>query len=167
MAAVTITPTSQIATTDYHAVKFEGLTKDGKTVTITITKAINLGNIDWTFVEKNDTVAQVVFTGVYTNTDDGSTAYSAPYTIALQDGVTAGAKEIVLGAGYVYIDNVKVALTRGGSQFTSTREFRRINADGDLGAVEGRITLDAEEPTLTLNALTWLTSIKNLYPALA
>lgn len=154
---------------DYHAVKFVGKTKGGKTVTIEMAKAINIGNLDWTFAEKDDTVAQIVFTGVYDNTDAMVAAdadYVAPYTIELQDGITAGAAEIMLGAGLVYIDNALVALTRGGSQFTSTREFRRINADGDRGAVEGRIVMDAEEPTLTLNALTILTKFASLYPAM-
>ncbi|MCR5811169.1 MAG: hypothetical protein K6G34_07210 [Lachnospiraceae bacterium] len=170
MANVTYKGTGVIAAGDYHAVKFVGKTKAGKTVTIEMAKAINLGNLDWTFAEKDDTVAQIVWTGVYDNTDsmtDVASDYETPYTITLEDGISAGAAEIMLGAGLVYIDNALIALTRGGSQFTSTREFRRINADGDRGAVEGRIVLDAEEPTLTLNALTILTKFADLYPAVA
>lgn len=164
MANKLYTPATSVLSTDYHAVKFEGFTKDNKKITISMPKAINMGNVDLAFAEKADTVAALTFTGVYANTDDMN-AGAAPYTITVQDGVTAGAKEIVLGAGYVYIDNTQVALTRGGSKFTSTREFRKINADGDRGAVEGRIVLDAEEPTLTLNALTWLTKLDTMYPA--
>ncbi len=159
--------TGIVASTDFHAVKFVGKTKGGQAVTIEMAKAINLGNLDWTFAEKNDTVAQIVFTGVYDNTDHMTAAeadYKTPYTIEI-DNLTAGAAEIILGAGIVYVDNIAIALTRGGSQFVSTREFREINADGDRGAVEGRIVLDAERPTLTLNALTILTRFADLYPA--
>lgn len=160
--------TGVIAAGDYHAIKFVGYTKGGKSVTIEMPKAINLGNLDWTFAEKNDVVSQIVWTGVYDNTDEmlvDPADFDAPYTIELEDGITAGAAEIMLGAGLVYVDNTLLALTRGGSQFTSTREFRRINADGDRGPVEGRVVLDAEEPTLTLNALTILTRFDDLYPA--
>ena len=162
--------TGIVTSGDFHSVKFVGMTKGGKSVTIEMPKAINMGNLDWTFVEKNDTVAQIVFTGVYTNTDamvSSASDYETPYTITVEDGVTAGAAEIMLGAGLVYIDNAVVALTRGGSQFVSTREFRKINADGDRGAVEGRVVLDAEEPTLTLNALTILTKLDDLYPTMS
>ncbi len=169
MANTKYNSTGVIAAGDYHAVKFVGKTKSGKAVTIEMAKAINMGNIDWAFAEKNDVVAQIVFTGVYDNTDSMTVEeadYAAPYTIELEDGIAAGAAEVMLGAGLVYVDNNLVALTRGGSQFTSTREFRRINADGDRGAVEGRIVMDAEEPTLTLNALTILTKLASLYPAM-
>lgn len=161
--------TGIVASTDYHEVTFVGKTKGGQAVTIEMAKAINLGNLDWTFAEKNDTVAQIVFTGVYDNTDHMTQAdadYKTPYTIEIGSNLTAGAAEIMLGAGIVYVDDTAIALTRGGSQFTSTREFREINADGDRGAVEGRIVLDAERPTLTLNALTILTRFADLYPAL-
>ena len=173
MADTIYKSTGIVSSADFHAVKFVGKTKGGKSITIEMSKAINMGNLDWTFAEKDDTVAQIVFTGVYGNTDimtDAVTTgsgYEAPYTITTEDGITAGAAEIMLGAGLVYIDNKMVALTRGGSQFVSTREFRRINADGDRGAVEGRVVLDAEEPTLTLNALTILTNLDDLYPVMA
>lgn len=171
MADTIYKSTGIVSSGDFHAVKFVGKTKGGKSITIEMSKAINMGNIDWTFAEKDDTVAQIVFTGVYGNTDimtDAVTSggYEAPYTITVEAGVAAGSAEIMLGAGLVYIDNQMVALTRGGSQFVSTREFRRINADGDRGAVEGRVVLDAEEPTLTLNALTILTKLDDLYPVM-
>lgn len=159
--------TGVIASTDYRAIKWEGKTKGGNTVQITMSKAINLGNIDWTFAEKSDTVAQVVFTAVYSNTDAASSSTEEPWTITIDSNQASGAAEIMLGAGVFYIDNVAVGLTRGGGQFTVTREYRRINADGDRGAVEGRIVMDASEATLTMNVLELLTRVDDLYPAMS
>lgn len=166
MADVTITGTGVIAATDYHKVTWTGKTKGGQSVVITLPKAINNGNIEWSFAEKDDTVATVSFEGVYENTDSASTSTAEPFEIKYTDGTTAGAGEILLGAGIFAIDDVDVALTRGGGKFTVEREFREINADGDRGAVEGRVVIDASRPKLELNALTMLTSVKSLYPGL-
>lgn len=166
MADTTYTGTGVITADDYHAVKWTGLTKGGKAVTIEMPKAINKGNLDWTFAEKNDVVAQIVFEGVYSNTDAMASATTEPYTITIEEGLSSGASEIMLGAGVVSIDGVDVALTRGGSQFVVEREFREINADGDRGAVEGRIVMDASRPKLTLNTLQILTKLADLYPAM-
>lgn len=165
MAAISGTGT--LTETDYKAVKWVGKTKGGNAVTITMDKAINLGNIDWTMAEKDDIVAALTFTSVYTNTDAASSSNAEPWQIEVADGVTAGAAEIILGVGVFYIDNTPIALTRGGGSFNVAREYRRINADGDRGAVEGRVIMEGSEATLTMNALTILTRIKDLYPAMA
>lgn len=166
MSDTTYKGTGVVSSADYHAVKWTGLTKSGKAVTIEMPKAINMGNLDWTFAEKNDVVAQIVFEGVYTNTDTMANSTEEPYTITIEDGITSGANEIMLGAGVVSIDGVDVALTRGGSQFVVEREYREINADGDRGAVEGRIVMDASRPKLTLNTLQILTRLADLYAGL-
>lgn len=167
MAAVTYTGNGTIASTDYHAVTWTGKTKGGKSVEITLPQAVNLGNIEWTFAEKDDVVADVTFEGVYTNTDAASTSTSEPWSVEYEDGVTAGANEIVLGAGVFAIDGVDVALTRGGGSFKVEREARKINADGDRGGVEGRIVFESAIPTLNLKALTMLTKVSSLYPGIS
>lgn len=159
------TGTGAIALTDYHAVKWVGKDKAGNALTITLPKAINLGNIDWTFAEKDDMVAQIVFTAVYSNTDAGSTSTEEPFEIEYA-GTTAGASEIVMGAGVFYVDNTAVALTRGGGSFNVEREYREVNADGDRGPVEGRIVMDASRATLTMNTLQIMTRLADLYPAM-
>lgn len=160
------TGTGAIASTDYKAVKWVGKTKDGKAVTVKFDKAINLGNIDWTFAEKNDVVAQVVFTAVYSNTDSASTSTAENWEVEV-DGTAAGAGEIMLGAGLFYIGETAVALTRGGGQFVVDREFREINADGDRGPVEGRIEMESSRATLTMNTLQILTRMDDLYAGIA
>ena len=64
MAITTYTGTGEVSASDYKEVKWVGKSKDGKAVTIRMKKAINLGNLDWTFKEKDDVVASLTFEGV-------------------------------------------------------------------------------------------------------
>ena len=169
--AITIKGTGIVTTNDFKNVVWTGKTKSGKSVTITLKNAIMMDNIDWTMVEKDDTVAKLTFTGAYSNTDymvstEGD--YEEPWSITFAGGTSdTAAGTILLGAGVVSIGGTDVALTRGGSQFTVEREFREINADGDRGPVKDRVVIDASRATLTLNALTFLTSMQNVYAAIA
>lgn len=155
--------TGTVASTDFKAVKWEGLTKGGNAVTIEMAKALNMGNIDWTFAEKSDVVAQLVFTAVYTNTNAIAESTEEPWTVEVTGSDASVSGNILLGAGKFYVGGELVALTRGGGQFTVEREFREINADGDRGAVEGRVVIDGSKATLTLNALEFLTDMASLY----
>jgi hypothetical protein len=125
-----------------------------------------MGNLDWTFAEKDDTVAAIEFTGAYTNTDNAATDMVEPWTIEVE-GSTSGASEILLGAGIFYIGENAVALTRGGGKFLVEREYREINADGDRGPVVDRVSMDRSVPKLSMNVLTILTKVADLYPAIA
>ena len=162
----TITGTGAVTAADFNDVKWVGLTKGGNAITITIKDAINMGNIDWTFAEKNDVVPQVVFTGAYDNTDQASSSTAENWTIEIDGSLTAGASEIILGAGKFYIGQTLIALTRGGGSFNAEREYRKINADGDRGTVKGRVVMEGSECTLTMNVLTMLTNIDKLYSSI-
>lgn len=162
----TITGTGAVAGTDFKEVKWVGLTKGGNAVTITLHNAINKGNIDWTFAEKNDVVPQIAFVGCYDNTNEAASSTVEPWEITIDGTLTAGASEIILGAGKFYIGATLVALTRGGGQFTVEREYRDINADGDRGTVKGRVVMESAKPTLTMNVLTMLTNIADLYSSI-
>lgn len=154
-----------VVSSDYHKVTWTGKTKSGNAVVITLPKAINLGNIDWTFADKDDVVPEITFTGVYTNTDEmvqNGSACDEPWTIEYTAG-SGEANNIILGAGVFAIDDVDVALTRGGGSFSVERTFREINADGDRGAVEGRIVMDESRCTLTMNVLQILTRLDDVY----
>ena len=72
----------------------------------------------------------------------------------------------MLGAGVFYVGGTAIALSRGGGQFVVEREFRPINADGDRGTVEGRVVEETAKPKLTMNALTFLTRVADLYPGI-
>ena len=169
--AITIKGTGIVTTADFKSVVWTGKTKNGKAVTITLPNAINMSNIDLSFVEKDDTVAQLVLSAAYDNADHMvSTAgdYEEPWTITYAGAAADTASgTILLGAGVVSIGGVDVALTRGGSQVTVEREFREINADGDRGVVKDRVVMDASRATLTLNALTFLTHMADSFPAIS
>lgn len=167
MAAVKYYGTGQVLTADFKAVKWVGKTKNGKACTIELSNAINMGNINWTFAEKDDVVPQIVFSAAYTNTDAHISDTTEPWSIIIEDGVTAGAAEILLGAGLFYIGGTAVALTRGGGSFDVARTFREINADDDMGPVKDRVVITESRATLTMNILTMLTNVSGYYPAVA
>lgn len=163
MAMQKIIGTGAVAASDFKEVSWVGLTKGGNAVTIKLHNAINMGNLDWTFAEKNDVVPSIEFTACYENTDAASDSTLEPFEIEINGAVAPGASEIILGAGKFYINGSLVALTRGGGQFTVEREYREINADGDRGAVKGRVVMESSRPKLTMNVLTMLTAVTSLY----
>lgn len=155
-----------IAAEDYHVLTWTGKTKGGNACKITLTDAINKGNIDWALAEKNEVVPALEFEACYSNSDTQATDETAcPWQIEIDGAVAAGAKEILLGLGVFAIDGTDVALCRGGGQFTVERGFRDIAADGDKGSVKDRVVIDTERAKLKMNVLTMLTTIKNMYPA--
>ena len=166
MAITKYIGTGAVDAADFREISWVGLTKGGNAVTIKLHNAINMGNIDWTFAEKNDVVPSIEFTACYDNTDSASNLTLEPFEIEVNGTVTSGASEIILGAGKFYIDGTLVALTRGGGQFTVEREYREINADGDRGAVKGRVVMEGSRPKLTMNVLTMLTSVTSIYSSL-
>lgn len=156
-----------IAAEDFHVLTWTGKTKGGNACKITLTDAINKGNIDWTLAEKNEVVPALEFEACYSNTDKQATdADACPWKIEIEGATTAGAKEILLGLGVFAIDGTDVALVRGGGKFVVEREFRDIAADGDKGSVKDRVVIDAERAKLSMNALTMLTTLKAMYPAI-
>lgn len=168
MAATKYTGSGTVAAADYKYVKWVGKTKGGQAVTIELPKAICRSNPDWTFAEKDDTVPEIEFEGVYNDETLATGDRTEPWNIELSDGTTAGNGEILLGVGKFYVGASSTAatcvgLTRGGGSFVVEREYREINADEDPGAVEGRIELEGGRPKLKLNALQWLTKIPTLY----
>ena len=130
-----LTVSGKVLDADFHDVSWVGVTKNGPAVTIKIANAINMGNIEWTYAEKNDIVPSVTFTSCYTNTDEASSSTDETWEIDIDaNAIPGGADGIILGAGKLYIGTNLVALTRGGGSFNVNREYRRINADGDLKA---------------------------------
>ena len=79
-------------------------------------------------------------------------------SIILGDGVFA----ITTTSGATATD---VGLTRGGGQFLVERDFRDIEADGDMGPVSTRVRIIREVPKLTIRGLELLqTNITAFYP---
>ncbi len=160
------TGTGVVSSSDFRAVKWQGKDKSGNPVTIKLANAINMGNIDWAFAEKDDTVASVTFTATYDNTDAAADSTAEPWEVEYA-GTSSGASEILMGAGIFYVDDTPIALTRGGGNFLVEREFREVNADGDRGPVKGRVVMDASRASMTMNTLQILTRLADLYPAIS
>ncbi len=157
-----------IAPEDFHVLTWTGKTKGGNACKITLENAINKGNIDWALAEKNEVVPALEFEACYDNADSQAIeTTSSPWKVEIDGSIVSGAKEILLGLGVFAIDDVDVALVRGGGQFTVERAFRDIAADGDKGSVKDRVVIDTERAKLKMNVLTMLTSIKSMYPALS
>lgn len=163
---VTYTGSGKITDSDYHTVKVVGKTKSDNAVTITLNNAINLGGIDLSMVEKDDTVAELTFTGTYDNTDATSNSTDETWKIEIEGTETFESGNILIGSAICTIDETTVALCRGGATFTVDREYRRINADGDRGAVKGRIVMEGSEATITMRALTFLNMLESAYPGI-
>lgn len=60
-----LTGKEDIEDADYNTVKWTGKTKAGKAVVITLDNAINLENLDWNLVDKDDVVPQLTYTATY------------------------------------------------------------------------------------------------------
>lgn len=77
----TWTAAAELAAEDYNAtVKFTGKTSDGTDIVIALTDAINLGNIDWTLLDKDEVVAELEFTAAYDPTTRTTEPWSVTYT---------------------------------------------------------------------------------------
>ena len=168
MAATTYTGAGNVTAADTRYVKWEGKTKGGLPITIELEKAFCRSNPDWTFEEKNDTVPEVEFEGMYNDEKLAAGDRTEPWKLTLPDGLTAGNGEILLGVGRFSIGKTKedaksVGLTRGGGSFIVEREYREINADDDPGLVEDRVEKTSGRPKLKLNALQWLSKVSDLY----
>ena len=167
MATTKYLGTGEVISADFRALKWIGKTKGGQDVIIELSNAINMGNIEWTMAEKNDIVQNIEFQACYNNTDEASSSTTEPWSITIDSATSAGASEIVLGAGTFYVDGTAIALTRGGGAFNVEREYREITADGDRGAVKGRVVMESSRAKLSFNALTMLTRLTDIYNAIA
>lgn len=73
---------------------------------------------------------------------------------------------IVFGRGVFKIDGEAIGLTRDGGAFSVEFNNRLINADGDRGAVKGRIHREEATAKMEINHLELLTSFDKLHPAI-
>lgn len=79
----TVTATADIADTDYTTVTWTGKTQGGRAVVITLNNAINLENLDWSLVDKEEVVPQLTYTATY----DEATRTTEPWKIEFVDPV--------------------------------------------------------------------------------
>lgn len=70
---------------------------------------------------------------------------------------------IVFGRGVFKVDGEAIGLTRDGGTFSVEYNNRIINADGDRGAVKGRIHREEATAKIEINHLELLTSFEKLH----
>lgn len=74
--------------------------------------------------------------------------------------------DVILGEGVFSIGAADIALVRGGGKFAVEREYRQIEADGDIGPVKGRIRKVKSIAKLSVKALEMLpANLPKMYPA--
>lgn len=74
--------------------------------------------------------------------------------------------EILLGDGIFKVAGTAVGLVRGGGTFTVEREYRDIEADGDMGPVKDRVVINKQIAKLSFKRLQKiLTNFPTQYPA--
>lgn len=159
--------TGAVVSTDFKSIEWTGKTQAGNAVKITFEKAINLGNIDWTFADKDEVVPEIVFTAVYSNTNGNSADTTEPWEVDFGTLETNASGNIILDSGVLSVGGNVIALSRGGGSFKVERTFKEIEADGDRGPVEGRIRMTGSRATLTMKVLTIVNSFADVYPAVA
>ena len=72
-----ITGTLAVVDADFNTtVSWSGYTKAGKAVVITLNNAINLENIDWALVDKEEVIAELTYTACYAETARSSEVWS-------------------------------------------------------------------------------------------
>lgn len=75
-------------------------------------------------------------------------------------------KSIMLGKGVFSVDGKPLGLTRDGGKFTVEYEYRKIEADGDRGTVQGRVLKEGATPKMEINHLELLTGLDLLHPGI-
>jgi hypothetical protein len=76
----TFTGKADIEDADYQTVTWTGKTKGGRGVKITLDNAINLENIDWSLIDKDEVIASLTYTGAYTEADRITEPWKVEFT---------------------------------------------------------------------------------------
>lgn len=107
----TWTGKEDIESNDYqNTVEFIGRTMSGKDVVITLENAINLENPDWTMVDKDEVVAQVIYQAAYLHTSRKTEPWSVVYTTNPR-AVNAGSTVTVSNSSQPADDFIEVVYT--------------------------------------------------------
>jgi len=100
-----MTGTLVIAAGDYNDVTFTGKTKDGKSVVVTVENALNLGNLEWAFEDKNEVVPALEFTAAY----EEATRETPPWSVKFGKGTTYSVTLTITTNGTTPIEGASVA----------------------------------------------------------
>jgi hypothetical protein len=85
----TITGASDVTDNDYSTVTWTGTTKDGRAVVISLSNAINLENLEWELVDKEEVVPELTYTAAYLESARTTEPWSVTFATATGDDATA------------------------------------------------------------------------------
>lgn len=170
----TLTAKNDVEVTDYNAVvTWTGHTFEGRPVVITLNDAINLENIEWPLVDKEEIVSEVTYTAAYDPDDRNAEPWKIEYlpAVADSDGLSALVVTNSASAGvtltpafangvYSYTGAVANAITHVTVTPTAASHVIKVNgatvntgeASGAITIAEGElklITIVAQEPNKT------------------
>ena len=99
MADIVYTAASDVSTEDTRYVNWVGNTKGGQSLKLVLEKAFCRSNPDWKFEEKNDSLAELEFEGMYTDEKLEADDLTEPWEMTTPDGQKVSAAAVVLGVG--------------------------------------------------------------------
>lgn len=156
----TWTSTLKILLADYHDVTWTGQTKDGKALVIEVDNALNLSNLDWALVDKDEVVPVVELTGHYS--PDALT--TPPWRIKKSKGdvqtvtFTVTASAVAVEGAEVFFNYTMIETNSSGvAVFTNVGEDTNIPFSVVKGGYQtyfGSVTVDgAEAVAVALTAI--------------
>ena len=148
-----MTGTLVIAAGDYNDVVFTGKTADGKSVVVTVEDALNMGNLEWSYEDKNEVVPALEFTAAYDETTRDTppwevkfgkgTTYSVTYTISDSVGLIEDAT--VNFNSQTVLTNASGVAVFTGVQIGNNQPFSVVNGGyttyyGSVSVVDANVT---------------------------
>ena len=156
----TLTAKTDVELVDYNStVTWTGRTLEGRPVVITLENAINLENIDWSTVDKEEVVATITYTATYDDNDRTTEPWDVEYlpVSAASGGLTAlsvadnTAAAVTLTPAFnngVYSYTGSIINARTHVTVTPTAASHVIKVNGatvNSGSASGAITIAAGE----------------------
>jgi hypothetical protein len=159
-ASETFTSSLSIIAGDYNNVVWTGYDSAGRQVIITLENCLNLSNLDWALVDKDEAVPSLEFTATY----DASARTTPPWKVDFVSGTTrtvtftvSDTGGVVAGATVYFYNQTKTTNGSGVAAFTFIPEG--VNrpftvTKGGYATYMGAVTVDgAEAVAVTIVAL--------------
>ncbi|KNY24846.1 carboxypeptidase-like regulatory domain-containing protein [Pseudobacteroides cellulosolvens] len=99
-----LTAAADVSATDYNTVSFTGRNLEGKQVYIEVKDAINLENINWELVDKEEVISELNYTGTY----DPAARTTEPWKVEFAKGTTYTVTFTVTSNGSAAISGASV-----------------------------------------------------------
>lgn len=127
----TWTSTLKIALTDHNDVVWVGERKDGKEIIIEVDNAINVGNVDWELMDKDEVVPELEFTGSYGASTRNEPCWRVKYAKGDVHTITFNVKDDAAanqeGAAITFNYETKLTDSDGNAVFANVAEADNVS----------------------------------------